>query len=228
MWDPSTGEEMPLCPFDENPDCHSAAYERLFFSIEDEVIGVQVDGKIHAGGVKTEATLFSSGLEPGEGPYPVRTDYIPGWESFVVYNDKTIEFYNRETGELVFTQEEPLGIELIVGSQGSYATALQNNLILILPTRLEREGALLQGHQARIASAAYSPDGSRFASVDVDGNLLIWDGVTGDLLQTVELDVGQLEHAGFILSPPEIVISADNQLLVINRTRGYLTFVSIN
>lgn len=227
-WDPATGDELPFCPFQENPNCHGAFYERLFFSTENEVIAVQYSGQIYAGGVKSDTALFSSALEPGEGPYYVRTDYIPGWDSFVVYNDKTIEFYNRETGELMSTQEEPLGIELIVGSQNSYATVLQNNLILVLPTRLDREGALLQGHQARIASAVYSPDGSRLASIDVDGVLMMWHTESGELLHQVELDVSHLEQAGFILSPPEIDISTDNQLLVVNRHRGFLTFVSMN
>jgi len=125
------------------------------------------------------------------------------------------------------TSEEPLPIEFLVGGQRFYATAYQNNLILILPTRLEEQGVALEGHQARLVAGTFSADNSRFASIDVAGTLFVWDTTNGSQLHKIQLDVGTLEHAGFILSPPELDISDDNELLVINRKEGYLTFVSL-
>ena len=227
-WHTETGEEIPLCPNgDDETACHGADYQKLYYSDELGVVGVKVDAHIYAGPIKGDAPLFTSSLEHGEGPYPVRTAYISGWETFVVYNDKTIEYYNHESGALMSTSDEPLPIEFLVGGQRFYATGYQNNLILILPTRLEEEGVALSGHEVRVVTGAFSPDNSRFASIDVDGVLLVWDTADGSELYRVQLDVGTLEHAGFILSPPELAISDDNELLVINRKAGFLTFVSL-
>lgn len=226
-WNPESGEEIAVCPLANEALCHGADYQKLYYSAESGIIGVKYNAQIYAGPVQGESPLFISSLPHGEGPYPVRTAYIPGWEAFAVYNDTTVEFYSGKTGELLSSGEEPLVVEFIVGGQRFYATGYQNNLVLLLPTRLDGEGVLLEGHQARLVNGAFSPDNRRFASIDVDGNLFVWHTDDGSLLHQVQLDVGILEHAGFILSPPEIDISDDNELLVINRKEGNLTFVSL-
>lgn len=54
-----------------------------------------------------------------------------------------------------------------------------------------------RGHKKCIECIEFSPDGSRLASVSVDGTLRIWDTFTGDCLRTFALKLGGLHWATF-------------------------------
>ena len=53
----------------------------------------------------------------------------------------------------------------------------------------------LQRHDAAVISAAYAADGSQAASVSVDGMLLVWDALTGDMVQQIAADTAILDIA---------------------------------
>ncbi|MBN1371303.1 MAG: WD40 repeat domain-containing protein [Anaerolineaceae bacterium] len=71
---------------------------------------------------------------------------------------------------LVFAQEKP-------NTLTGYATELY-----IWDIAEQEKLLILSGHDNRVNSVAYSPDGSQIASADDDGIILIWDSSNGALL----------------------------------------------
>jgi WD40 repeat protein len=58
----------------------------------------------------------------------------------------------------------------------------------------------LTGHQGRVVSVAFSPDGERLASGDYSGGVKLWDTATGEEL--IELD-GFAGGAGWLQVAPD-------------------------
>lgn len=54
-----------------------------------------------------------------------------------------------------------------------------------------------RGHAKQIECIEFSPDGTRLASVSVDGTLRLWDVATGECLRTFALKLGGLHWATF-------------------------------
>jgi WD40 repeat protein len=60
----------------------------------------------------------------------------------------------------------------------------------------------LRGHPAGVFSAAFSPDGSRLASIDQDGTARVWDATTGQAVLTLATDThGNYANGGIAFSP---------------------------
>jgi len=68
----------------------------------------------------------------------------------------------------------------------------------------------LHGHDGGALSAAYSPDGSRLATIGFDGTVIIWDAITGKELFRI---AGTSEPNNFV-STKRIVYSPDGKLLI--------------
>ncbi|MFK7800012.1 MAG: hypothetical protein AB8G95_00135 [Anaerolineae bacterium] len=224
-WDVETWEEIDICGTDDYELCHGPSYERLYFSRESGVIGVQYSGNTYAGTTNQGEPLFQTSFEYKQGA-PQRTDYIEGWNSFIFYDDSQIRYFDSRTGELMNEQDESFGIQLMEGGRDYYATALGDSRIIVLPTSEEFSGALLEGHEAFMSTMKFSDDNTRLVSVDADGVLIIWDIESGAKLQQMTLDVGNIEWAPGIVAEVDLDLSADNELLIVNRDGRYLTFIS--
>ncbi|MEM7346158.1 MAG: WD40 repeat domain-containing protein [Chloroflexota bacterium] len=224
-WDTNNWEEIDVCEHEDLNKCHGAYYEKMYFSRENGVVAVQYSGKTYAGSTNADAPLFESSFPRKEG-VSQRTGFIDGWNSFIYYDDSQIRYFDSRTGELMSEQEEPLGIRLMEGGRNYYATALEDGRILVLPTSEEYSGSLLVGHQAYIATMMFSDDNTHLVTIDAAGELFIWEMETGNKLLQINVDVGNIELAPGIVFPVIMDLSADNELLVVRRTGGYLTFIS--
>lgn len=222
-WDSETWEEIGICE-QENPElCHGSLYETLYFSRENGPVGIQYSGNTYGGTTPENGIKIVSSFERKQGVMQ-RFDYVDGWDSFIHYDDQTIRFFDRRTGELVNEQEEPYGIQLMEGGSNYYATALGDGRIIVLPTSEAYNGVLLEGHEAFMSTMMFSDDNTQLVSIDADGMLFIWDLESGAVLQKIEVDVGNIELAPGLVWEVEMDLSADNELLLVKRTGGYLTF----
>lgn len=224
-WDVESWEEIDVCEAEVLDQCHGAGYERFYFSRENGIVGVQYNGNTYAGTVHQGDPLFQTSF-PRKQSVQQRTDFIDGWNSFIYYDDAQIRYFDSRTGELMSEQEEPLGIQLMAGGRDYYATALGDGRILVLPTSEKFNGALLEGHEAFMSTMMFSDDNTRLVSIDADGILIIWDLVSGDKLQQINVDVGNIELAPGLVFEVDMALSADNELLVVNREGKFLTFYS--
>jgi WD40 repeat protein/DNA-binding SARP family transcriptional activator len=55
----------------------------------------------------------------------------------------------------------------------------------------QEQTGILQGHDGMVRSLAYTSDGSRIISIDSNGNLILWDAVSGEILMRAKI-----HHAG--------------------------------
>ncbi|MBN9118788.1 MAG: PD40 domain-containing protein [Planctomycetes bacterium] len=55
----------------------------------------------------------------------------------------------------------------------------------------------LRGHTKRVECVEFSPDGTRLASVAVDGTLRVWDATTGECVRAFALALGGLHWVSF-------------------------------
>ena len=78
----------------------------------------------------------------------------------------------------------------------------------------------LTGHTRFVQDVKYAPDGTSFASVGSDGQLIVYDGVSGDTLQTV-----QNAHKGTIYAAQ---YAPDSQHLVTVGADGFVRVWSVN
>jgi WD40 repeat protein len=81
------------------------------------------------------------------------------------------------------------------GGPGSTWSACRLSIVLVLlgigpmggfPTLLAQEPAVLKGHESRVASAAFSPDGRTVVTGDAEGIFKVWDPATGKALETID------------------------------------------
>ncbi len=69
----------------------------------------------------------------------------------------------------------------------------------------------LTGHSGQIEAVAFSPDGSRLASVDRDGALIVWDTTSGETLTRTDLpDIGLVRALAYA-DDGHILVAGDNR-----------------
>jgi hypothetical protein len=69
----------------------------------------------------------------------------------------------------------------------------------------------LTGHSGEIKAIAFSPDGSRLASVDRDGALIVWDTDSGEILTRTDLPEINLVRALAYADDGNILVAGDNR-----------------
>lgn len=106
----------------------------------------------------------------------------------VTRSDRSVRVYDTGSGRLI-----ALGRDQYVAAHGASATALSpDGSTLAVATRdrvirydtrtLQRRGAVLTGHTAKVLEVAYSHRGRLLATSSEDGTAAVWDARTGDRL----------------------------------------------
>jgi WD40 repeat protein/DNA-binding SARP family transcriptional activator len=106
----------------------------------------------------------------------------------VTRSDRPVRVYDVGSGRLIAA-----GRDRFVAAHGARATALSpdgatlavasGDRVIRYDTRtLQRRGAVLTGHTARVLEVAYSHSGRLLATSSQDGTAAVWDGRTGDRL----------------------------------------------
>ena len=126
----------------------------------------------------------------------VRTSFT--WESNT--NRKTSEAADRDigltriwdaaTGALKVTLGGAVSRDFspIVSADGGRLVGVYENEhdLHLVETATGSDIAVLKGHQGKITSAAFSPDGHLVVTTDQEGVAILWDGATGELLASFD------------------------------------------
>ena len=81
----------------------------------------------------------------------------------------------------------------VVGPDGRVATIRGNTVVL----RSNGRRIVLKGHRDRVASVAFSADGTRFVTASRDHDARIWDATSGRFLRLLEGHFGEVNDARF-------------------------------
>ena len=126
------------------------------------------------------------------------------------YDDNTVRVWDALRWELLFKMEHeapascwdvqwsPDGNRLLT-TAGNDETGAQDTTARIWDGQTGRELLVMQGHTRQIASAAWSPNGKRVATISGDGTTHLWDAGYGDELlnlSTPNLFIGYLGWSG--------------------------------
>lgn len=117
------------------------------------------------------------------------------------------------------TQSRRLLAELSIGSRAAVAAAFcwqgvkhaaggQEGSVFVDDLLTGKRIGPMHGHQAKVTSLAFAPDGKTLASTSWDGTIKLWQVATGRELLTLEGHRGRVQYAAF---------SNDSRMLV---TRG--------
>ncbi len=68
----------------------------------------------------------------------------------------------------------------------------------------------LEGHQAGVSNASFSPDGSRIVTASDDNTARVWDSQSGELIQTLEGHQASVFNASFSPDGSRIVTASDD------------------
>ncbi len=103
---------------------------------------------------------------------------------------------------------------LALSPDGNQLAIASGNFVQIFDTESRQPVHLLSGHEDRVESVAFSPDGHFLASAGKDQRILLWDLSAGDIQQTYQGHTGTVNTVAF--SPDgSILASGGNDRLVI-------------
>ena len=90
------------------------------------------------------------------------------------------EGYNRWQTSLIYLIV-PVVIFILLQQYHAAVEASEEKVVAI--QRVNTESIILSGHNAAVSSVAFSPDGTKVVSGSSDGNLILWDVKTEEILK---------------------------------------------
>ncbi|HRD78131.1 MAG TPA: WD40 repeat domain-containing protein, partial [Hyphomicrobiaceae bacterium] len=153
-----------------------------------------------------------------------------GREIISASNDGTAKRWDAATGRLLGTFGPIVGASEVVSfhpvsiARSGYTIATGHGDGVVRLWGLEKKNQLLntlEKHKGPVWDVALSPDGRKVVSVDHEGEVKIWDAVTGGLIRTLSPKVGWLETVDFSPDGALIVVAGvGGRLLVYNVASG--------
>ncbi len=99
-----------------------------------------------------------------------------------------------------------------ISPNGKWIAAGYDNLLQIRDVQTEEMLQSFKGHDSNITSVAFSKDGSRLASVDIDGGVRLWDSRTGQDLGKFFLELEtQVVKLSFSEDDQELMATCDDR-----------------
>ena len=128
-------------------------------------------------------------------------DYTADGQLFItgsIGNERTIQFWDAQTGELLHTSPQQAGYinDLAVSSNGKVVAAVRN----YIKVWDVMDGSVLQniqGPSLEINALAVSPDGSYVATANKEGTVMIIDIITGQKVVILEGHKGWVRTVAF-------------------------------
>lgn len=124
--------------------------------------------------------------------------------------DRATRILNADTGQLItdFTEHDA-AVNAITFSADSQLVASAGENIYIYPPQENASVRTFAGHRESVNQLAFSDDGTRLASADTDGNVVIWDVASGNIDATLAhaAPVNDLEFAA---NNAFIIVSTDD------------------
>ena len=74
-----------------------------------------------------------------------------------------------------------------------------------------QELAVLQGHEAGVWSAAFSPDGSKVVTASIDRSARVWDAASGQALAVLRGHEAEVRSAAFSPDGSKVVTASDDR-----------------
>src|SRR5262249_6501438 len=121
-----------------------------------------------------------------------------------------VRVYRAEDLELLSRLPATNHTAIAISPDGRYVAADSNDNIAIYDIQLQRQIALLAGHQATVNSIAFSPDGGLLASGSVDRTVRLWK-ISGELIVAL---------TGHLADVTKVAFTPDGRTLVSVDERG--------
>lgn len=116
-------------------------------------------------------------------------------------NDRTLKFWDWQTQTCHHTVKLRGTVRAAAASPDGKQIAVAGVKVVNIYERaghgVAGKPVALRGHTKCIECIEFSPDGSRLASVSIDGTLRLWDTATGTCVRTFALKLGGLHWATF-------------------------------
>ena len=208
LWDATTGQEFAdLAPWGQ--EAGPAA-----FSPDGQRLAVSTGEHVYLCDAVTGRQLFSLGPHPSR---VVLLAYSPDGNRLATSTGSTLHLWDAGSGQAVAMldvtafrwamQFSPDGTRLLSGNSYPESTAR------LWDAATGRLQAVLTGHKNSIFAVAFSPDGTRAATVSQDQTGRLWDGHTGQLLSVLRGHTGLVRHLVFAPNSARLVTAADDGTL---------------
>ncbi len=167
-------------------------------------------------------------LESGDADVNDVEFHPDGTQLLSTSEDGSVRLWDVATGTALVTLEsQSMAFDAEFSPDGAtFATSGPRDVILWDTLTRERT-AILDGHDDRVESIAFSADGELIATASIDGSIRVWRTVAGTLVTTLESHSGAVYRARFSPDGRSIVSGGDDHAVrlweVPNRTVGLIS-----
>lgn len=132
--------------------------------------------------------------------------------------DRVVRIWNADTGAMItdFSEHDGSVNAITFSADGTLVASAAEDIFLYAPTP-QASVRTFAAHRDRVAVLAFSPDGSRLASGDVGGRVIIWDVATG----TID---AELAHTATIT---DLQFAPNNALILTSTDEGVTRYWDI-